>query len=200
LFAFLMFVYIRVVAKREGTTKAFYRVLPVLLIAVIGCVFLFVNFVLPVFEARSSEQTDVLTNRTGIWGDYVKALSMRTDVALWGCGAGNVSSIMKMVGRTTSVVPHNTYLEYIIQFGLFGMILLFVSWKNMFKQIKVKLNTYYILPLVAFLITSFGISVNSNDCPYILFALLSLPLAENNAPQILQARKRGYKYGKKALS
>ncbi len=202
LFAFLMFLYIRMVVKKEGASKAFSRFLPVLLVAAVGCAFLIVNFVIPVFDARSSEQTDMLTNRTGIWESYIQALSLRIDVMLFGCGPSNVTHLMKLMGRITSTVPHNTYLEYVIQFGGIGLILLFVAWKATFKQIKAKMNSYYVLPLVAFLITAFGISVNANDCPYILLALLSLPLPTTNNLRIIEVRnsKRGSKYVKKNLS
>jgi len=184
LFAFLMFAYVRRIAQREGAGKAIAKMFPIMILAVIGCVLLVTYVVLPVFEARSDENTSFLTGRDNIWLKYIDALRQRFDVTLLGCGSGNVTHIMKLVGRGGSGVPHNTYLEYVIQYGILGLILLFTVWKQTLSSIKMKLNTFYVIPLVALLITAFGISVNSSDCPFVLLALLSLPLPEDNQQTI----------------
>ena len=178
LFAFLMFMYVRIVAQKEGAAKALTKLLPILLITLVGCVLLFIYVVIPVFDTRGSENTDLLTNRATIWGNYLDALQQRFDVSLIGVGGGNVTRVMHLVGRAGRGVPHNTYLEYFIQFGLVGILLLIVCWKTVFSSVKEKLNTNYIVPLVAFLVTAFAISVNSNDCPFILLTILALPLPE----------------------
>ena len=184
LFAFLMIAYIRNVSQREGANKAIAKLFPIILLAVIGCALLITYVVIPVFEARSGEQTSFLTGRDNIWLKYIDALRQRFDVTLLGCGSGNVTHIMKLVGRGGKGVPHNTYLEYVIQYGILGLTLLFAVWKQPMSSIKMKLNTFYVIPLVALLITAFGISVNSSDCPFVLLALLSLPLPEDNQQTI----------------
>lgn len=199
LFTFLIFVYIRIVGKTKGANTVLQRFLPITIIAIAGIAFLLAYFVFPVFDARSAENTDILTNRTNIWERYLSVLASRGDVMLWGCGAGNITGLLKLVGQNSSAVPHNAYLEYIIQFGAIGLLLLIASWNKTFSRIKEKFNSYYVLSLVAFLITAFGISVNANDCPYILLSLLSIPLINNN-PEIIPTNKRGNLHVKEDLS
>ncbi|MBR0447335.1 MAG: O-antigen ligase family protein [Clostridia bacterium] len=175
LFVFLMAVYIRISAKEKGAGNTLLKLLPVLLITAIGFILMFQHIVIPIFEARSQEQAGFWTNRDTLWVRYVNALLHRFDVLLVGCGAGNVTSVIRLAGGSATGVPHNTYLEYIIQFGVIGLILLFTAWKKALASIKEKLSTYYVIALAAFLITAFGISVNDNDCLFILLALLSLP-------------------------
>jgi len=189
LFAFLTIIYLRHISQTKGSGAAVLRALPILLLTIVGCILLFLLVVIPVFEGREGENTDLLTNRTGIWMRYITALIQRPDVLLIGCGAGNVSSIIRLSGQITNVVPHNAYLEYVIQFGLLGLSLLVATWKNTLKPIAEKFNTYYMLALAAFLITSFGISVNANDCPFILIALLTLPLPSENRLLVVQSKK-----------
>ena len=194
LFLFLMVMYLRIVSKREGSGVAWQRFIPLLLLALVGFGVAFFTIILPVFESRSSENVDLLTNRTGIWNNYLRALQQRMDVALLGCGGGNVTAVMRLIGIETNGVPHNAYIEYLIQFGIIGLCSLCIAWSGVFKLIKQKMNTYFSLPLVAFLITAFGISVNANDCLFVLLALLSLPLPPNTDRKILQ------KVGKQRVS
>ena len=190
LFAFLMIVYIRHTAKQQGLNKTMVRLLPILLLSAVGFGLILTYVVVPVFASRSEEQTNFWTGRDNIWVNYLYALLNRLDVILIGCGAGNVTGIMRLVGSSAAQVPHNSYLEYVIQFGFIGLVLLFKVWKEAMASIKQKLGTFYVIPLVAFLITAFGISVNDNDCPFILMALLSLPLPdETTQPQINTSHK-----------
>lgn len=179
IFLFLMFVYLRSLIKKEGANKALTKLVPILFVTVVGVILLIIYVIIPVFETRSSENADFLTNRGGIWSNYLYAVGQRLDVSLIGCGGGNVTHVMKLIGYETKGVPHNSYLEYFIQFGIVGIILLIITWKNVFTQIRDKITSYYMISLVAFLITAFAISINANDCPYILLSLLSLPLPEN---------------------
>lgn len=190
LFAFLLFIYLRSVVQKEGAGAVITKLIPIILVAVAGAVLLIQFVVVPVFEARSSEQTDLLTNRTNIWGNYIEALFQSPDVLLIGCGANNVTGVLRLVGNTSTVVPHNFYLEYIIQFGFGGLVMLFLCWKKVFTTLRSKLNTYFALPLLVFMITAFGISVNANDCLFILLALLSIPLPEELSQQVIATRKR----------
>lgn len=195
LFAVIMLTYLRIVAKKGGSGKAFLRLVPVLALMLIVGIFLLVYVVIPVFETRSSEQTDLLTNRLGIWERYLSALLQSPDTLLIGCGAGNVTGLIRMIGQNTNTVPHNAYLEYVIQFGLVGLALLLTSWKNALSLLKQKSNTYFVIPLAAFLITAFGISVNANDCPFLLLTLLAMPLPPSTDKPMIQARKRGVSHG-----
>lgn len=194
LIVFLMVMYLRIVSKREGSGVAWQRFVPILLLALVGFGVAFFTIILPVFESRSSENVDLLTKRTYIWNTYINALQRRADVLFLGCGGGNVTAVTTLAGMETSDVPHNAYLEYLIQFGVAGLTSLALAWSGIFKVIKQKMNTYFSLPLAAFLITAFGISVNANDCLFVLLALLSLPLPPNTDRKIVQ------KVGKRRVS
>lgn len=187
LFASLMFIYLRRISREKGFRTALIRTLPILILTIVGCILLLIFVIVPVLDVRSGENADFLTNRSGIWTRYLYALFQRLDVLLIGCGAGNVTGIIRLVGGSATGVPHNTYLEYVIQFGVLGLVFLSVSWKKTMRSLKKKLNTYYVLAIAAFLITAFGISVNANDCLFVLLALLSLPLSADTDHKIIQS-------------
>lgn len=185
LFLFLIFIYLRTIFKNKGATATIMHLIPILLLTIAGGLLIINYMVIPVFEARSGENTDLLTNRSSIWSRYIMSLFSNPDVLFIGCGANNVTSLLRLAGLSGDGVPHNAYLEYIIQFGLGGLTMMYLCWKKAFISIKNKLNTFFVLPLISFLITSFGLSINANDCFFILFTLLALPLAENiNTPLI----------------
>ena len=188
LFVFLLFIYLRNIVRNEGSSSGITKLIPIVIIAIVGTVFMFQYMVIPVFESRSTENTDFLTNRTNIWEYYIEALLQSPDVLLIGCGANNVTGVLKLVGNNSKVVPHNFYLEYLIQFGFGGIVMFCLCWKKVLVSVKSKLNTFFFLPLAAFLITSFGISVNANDCLFILLALLSLPIPEELNQQVITTK------------
>lgn len=179
IFMLLIVVYVRITARRFGAAKALIRIFPILLIATVGTVLILSNVIIPIFTSRAEDQTNFWNGRNNIWADYLQALFRRLDVLLIGCGASNVTTLMELAGAgPRSGVPHNAYLEYLIQFGVLGLTVLGFALKSVWGAIKKKINTYYIIALMAFVITAFGISINANDCPFILLALLSLPLPE----------------------
>ena len=190
LFAFLLFNYLRMITKKQGLAAAISRIVPIVFLAIIGGIFIINYALIPIFEARSTEQTDFFTGRTSIWNKYILALLQSPDVLLIGCGANNVTGIFKLFGYEYDTVPHNFYLEYVIQFGFGGLAAIFMCWKRVMSLIKSKLNTFFSLPLAAFLITAFGISVNDNDCLFILLALLSLPIPEELNQQVITTNKK----------
>lgn len=162
-------------ARNKGWGYAILSLLPILVVGVIGVTLIFNKVILPIFEVRAEQQTSLLSGRDEIWTRYFGALSERSDVAVFGCGAGNTLSLLRFVGIQSDTVPHNFYLEYIIQFGVLGLTTLCLVLKDALKSIKDKAFTYSILPFLAFLITAMGISANSNDCLFVLLVLMCMP-------------------------
>lgn len=179
LFFVALVIYIFKTAKEKGPIVTMLKFVPIAIVGVIGASLLYQYVVVPVFEARSALQADLLTGRDYIWGEYFKALKQRPDVVVIGCGASNSTFLHKYCSLHGSVA-HNLYLEFLIQFGITGIITLSIAWRDSIKSIvKNKLTNYMVLPLAAFLVTSFGISANANDCLYVLMFIMSMPYSAN---------------------
>lgn len=175
LFFVALVIYLFETAKEKGPIITMLKFVPIMVVGIIGASVLYKYVVVPVFEARSEYQADILTGRDYIWREYFKALKQRIDVVIIGCGANN-SSFLHQYCFLHGSVAHNLYLEFLIQFGVTGMIALAIAWRDAIKSIvKNKLTNYMVLPLAAFLITSFGISANANDCLYVLMLIMSMP-------------------------
>lgn len=175
LFILAVIIYLFETAREKGPIVTLLKFVPIIVVGVVGATVLYKYVVVPVFEARSEYQADLLTGRDYIWGEYFKALKQRVDVVIIGCGANNSTFLHKYCFLHGSVA-HNLYLEFLIQFGVTGIIALAIAWRDAIKSIaKNKLTNYMVLPLAAFLITSFGISANANDCLYVLMLIMSMP-------------------------
>ena len=184
--ALVLFLLIRF-CKGKKTAGALLGVMALFVLGIGASYFLVNDVILPVFEYRG-QTDDLLTGRGDIWAMYIDAIFQRIDVVFMGCGAGNVSAVLRGIGVVSQVVPHNVYLEYLIQFGVVGLFLLGLSWFKTFKLSRKK-GIFFALPLLAFLITSLSISANSNDCIFILFILLSMPLASTTNLKVSQGKK-----------
>ncbi len=176
IFAIALIMFMIRFTKRKGFILASFVFVPVAVVFIGGCVAIYQNVVLTVFEARESFNTDMFSGRDYIWAEFISALKQRVDVLLVGCGTNNSTFLHKYCALQGSTVAHNLYLEFLIQFGIVGILLFAVIWKDVIKNIlKNKMATYMILPLAAFLITSMSISANANDCLYVLMLLMCMP-------------------------
>ena len=177
----LMVFYVINFFKKKRSAIAIIGFMSMLIVGILAGYYLIFNVIIPVFELRG-ENADLLTGRDVIWATYIDAILQRIDVIAIGCGAGNVTAILKLVGSVHgSMVPHNVYIEYLVQFGIVGMAMLLISWEDAFRSIRRRTALFWI-PALAFLITSFGISANSNDCIFILVALMSMPYVDKAKP------------------
>lgn len=174
MFAILIVIYLVRVFKKKGIISATLMFIPITIVFVGGCVLIYNYVILPVFEAREAFNADLLTGRDYIWREYFKALSQRVDVIFLGCGAGNSTFLHKYCSLNGSTVTHNFYLEFLIEHGIIGMLALAVAWAKPIKSAFKKFGKYMMLPLAAFLITSFSISINSNDCLYFVMVLMCM--------------------------
>ena len=93
-------------------------------------------------------------------------LLSRGDCLVWGCGVSNCLYLVQDLGETQ--VPHNLYVEYFVQFGVIGIALLCVVLKEPLKNIFKSFNSYMMVFLFAFAVTSLGISANANDTVFLV--------------------------------
>lgn len=188
----LMFIYVIRFLKNKKTPTHLLVFFIILLLGLIAGFYLITEIIIPVFEFRGRTY-DVLTGRGNIWKTYAVALLQRFDVLLIGCGAGNVTGVLRLSGITHSTVPHNFYLEYVVQFGIIGLVLLFLSWSEAFIMIRRK-SIWFMIPALAFFITSMSISANSNDCIFILMIILSMPNINMNKRNIPKGERLNVEY------
>lgn len=175
-FSFIM--YLAYTAKKKGSGAAILKLLPVLIILVAVSSYFYASVLAPVFEERGATGADILSDRGEVWNNYLSLLMQRLDILLVGYGIGNVPNSLKLIGISTNVVPHNLYIEFVIQFGLIGLFALAIAWTSIWKSISKKAKTLFLLPILAFAATSLAISANSSDCLYILLLILSMPLTD----------------------
>jgi O-antigen ligase len=173
--ALVILFYLTSVLKNKGVYSFIVQVIPIMIVGIIGLLYVYNDMILPVLEARAEENTGFFTGRDRIWSEYSKALSQRLDVLFIGDGAGNVT-FLNNYNSLDHEVPHNTYLEYLIQFGILGLISLIGTFNKVFKQLFENKTIYAFLPLGAFLITAFAISANASDCLFIVLLFIAVPI------------------------
>ena len=159
--------------KNKGFGWFLLFLLPIAIILLVYSGSIYQNIVLPVFEARKN--TNILSGRDTIWRDYLFAFKVRPDVVVWGCGAGNVTCVLKLAGISSGAVPHNLYLEFLAQLGVIGLLFLVYLFFQISQDLKEKLSSFFFLSVIAFFTVAATISANSNDCLYILMLFFSMP-------------------------
>ncbi len=168
LFAILLFIYLINYIKKHGVS-GLYIIIPLAIILVIGGYFLYKNILIPIFENRKGD--DILTGRGELWVEYLTTLTVRIDCLLLGCGTSNTLYL----GSNVHHVPHNLYIEYVVQYGLVGLFLLSGILKISLKCILAKLKTYIGIVICAFAITAFGISANASDVIFFVLIVACVP-------------------------
>lgn len=150
-----------------------------LFVAGIISLFLLSKFVvIPVFQART-DTNDILTGRGDIWIYYLKLLYQNPGILLTGVGFSNNAAIL---GKHFGIymVPHNVYLEILVDCGLIVICLLFLFFKEIFTNFKLKRQDPYFMFFIIILFTSFGLSLSSNDAFFIFLPLITLISGEVN--------------------
>lgn len=150
-----------------------------LFVAGIISLFILSKFVvMPVFQART-DTDDILTGRGDIWIHYLKLLYQNPEILLTGVGFSNNAAIL---GKHFGIymVPHNVYLEILVDCGLIVICLLFLFFKEIFTDFKLKRQDPYFMFFVIILFTSFGLSLSSNDAFFIFLPLITLIGGEVN--------------------
>ncbi len=168
LFFILSIVFLFQYLKKHGTS-ALFIIIPFFIIVIIGGVLIYENVLKVIFEKRQSD--DLLTGRGDIWLEYLNALRYRLDCLILGCGASNTVYLAPVAND----VPHNLYIEYLVQFGIIGLVSLICVFKTSFKNISKNARSYLIIPILAFAVTSFGISANASDVVFFVLIIVCLP-------------------------
>lgn len=177
--AIVFIMYLVRLKRRRGLITALLTATPILVTGLICSVLFYKIFVVDVFAAREFYNTDFLSGRGYIWNEYFKALSQRIDVVLWGCGQQNYSFLHRYCALYGGKVPHNAYMDFIIQYGFIGSLIFIICWKNLIKEILLnKRNTYLVLAVLAFMVSSFSLSINANDCMFILAIIMSMKYSD----------------------
>lgn len=131
-------------------------------------------------DVRGEAATD--NGRLEIWAAYIGVLNNDPVAMIIGFGAGSISIIAAGGLIPGGLGTHNIILDFVIQFGLFGMILLVGVAKDAFRGVLgTSLSGLNWLPLAAVLLTTATQSSIGNDA--ILFALLfAIPQDQNQDP------------------
>ena len=169
-FVVFFFIYMFKLFREKGT-NGLLILIPISLLFLIGSFFIYENIILSIFEKRSGD--DLLTGRGEIWLNYIIAFFNRADCFLWGFGVSNSVYLVKDLGVTH--VPHNLYIEYFVQFGIIGVTMLCIGLKEQIKNILKKSKTYMGVFILAFAITSLGISANANDVVFFILMIVCIP-------------------------
>lgn len=169
LFVILAGIFLFKFVKNRGK-EALILIIPLCLITILGGYLIYQNILQAIFEKRSD--TELLSGRGDVWRYYITQILYRFDCLLLGCGASNTLYIVRGL---TEYVPHNLYIEYLVQFGLIGLVSLYFIFKESIKGIIEKTGTYMMLPILLFLITSLGISANANDTIFFILVIACIP-------------------------
>lgn len=143
--------------------RAVYSVLTMIVIAVAAYTLIKLVYI-PMTEIRDSGLSD--NGRFDIWRIYFDYLNNNFSVALFGVGAGAISSIADTLGTATA---HNIIIEKIVEVGFVGLFILMMYFIELYKDKEITpFRNVNILPLVAFLGTSLTQGTSGN----VAFALL----------------------------
>ncbi|SHF17107.1 O-antigen ligase family protein [Alkalibacter saccharofermentans] len=78
---------------------------------------------------RVEDASSLTTGRVGLWGVYLNYLMTNTDKLLFGIGLSEDQ--LRIILNTNNA--HMTLIEMLYQIGLFGVILMGIWWKSLFK-------------------------------------------------------------------
>lgn len=160
LFALLLCVPFAYGNRKQGRHyKLTYTIL--MLLAMIIVFVLAYRFVYPAMTSlRGVEASD--NGRFDIWRSYLSLFSSNIKVLLFGVGGGAISEIASKLGIPTA---HNIILEKIIEFGIFGTILLLSLLGLMYRGRSFNIaRNPRLLPLIAFIGTS--LTQGTTSCLY----------------------------------
>ncbi len=162
---FLLFYILISLLKKlyKSDKKIYYTLLFLFLIILIPLLYLFfIYVVLPVFSIRSTSQNgDIFTGRTRLWKIYLEASFNNLYVFLFGSGYNNAF-------LTNGQAAHNIYLEYLLNFGILGIVLFVIIFQKSFKNIVNNLLNPIVLPFMIFAFTGLALSVSASDILFVL--------------------------------
>lgn len=97
-------------------------------------------------------------------GDWIVGMSLIADKPLWGQGLVSSHSLIVEKYGTDWVTAHNTYLVFLINYGIvFGLLTVFYICYPLFKMIRYNSPYIYKLCYIMFLISILPIEANFSD-------------------------------------
>ena len=154
-----------------------------------------INYLISKFLERFSESYSVnsianfTSGRSNIQSDYLKYLYSNLESLFFGRGI-NYLDFYTRYGMT--FVAHNTYLDIVLSWGVFGSIIFFFTVIFCIrKYIKIKRNYLrYLLPFFVYLAMLFSLSCLSADMFWYLLAFVLIPLRIQTTTSI-DLKKKG---------
>lgn len=124
----------------------------------------------------------ITTGRTYLWRTYLSRLFSNFQNAFLGRSMGYLNYYQISYGSAdvTVFAAHNTYLDLILSFGFFGLIIYATIWVMIIREARpMRANYYTISTLVTFMIMIFALSYLSADCFMIMFSYIYLLSRKN---------------------
>lgn len=138
-----------------------------LLFIIIVGYFLFNYVYSSMIEIRGIGATD--NGRFDIWRQYIQYLKNNTSIAAFGTGGGTISDVASSLGTVTA---HNIVLEKVVEFGIIGIILLLIFFRELYRgTAKQFYRNVNILPLITFIATAMTQGTSGNSTFALLLAM-----------------------------
>ncbi len=120
------------------------------------------SYILRLSEKDLSSASDLTTGRTDIWQVFMQYIILNPKVLLYGAGFGSM------------IAPHNTFIEALYYFGIFGIIQYLLILKQIFPKSNNKKNIVNFIPLFILLVRYMGIGYLLDDNIYMFYILIYL--------------------------
>lgn len=163
----LVFLVLMVPFMYDGSLKQriCYSILT-LFVAIIG-LFIIYKFVFLPMKALRGQFSD--NGRFDLWQLYYMDFIKNKSIFLFGIGAGAIQDYAGSISRLTT---HNTIIEKVFEFGIFGIVLLLCLIKECFRKhgLSIRKN-YRLIPLFTFFGTCLTQGVSGEELIFILMIL-----------------------------
>lgn len=148
-------------------------------IVIYGFYYMSVNFIIPGVMQRVTSTVDFTSGRTVLWKAYINMLLDNPICLFFGAGMSNGRNlIVPYYGMAQAA--HNGFLELIADAGIVGCILILLAFHHILIGGRKMINSIFILPVFAFLITSMALSFASYDTVCFVLPMIFLVYNEGN--------------------
>lgn len=120
-------------------------------------------------------------SRGYIWEAYIDNIDQ---YALTGTGIANSSSVLKgnRFGVEENYETHNLYLQMFVEYGIVGLLLYLLYWRNFFRVYKKVTGGHFILISmgIILLVVTFFLNIDKGRTYWIVFATLNMVWMSNS--------------------
>jgi len=132
------------------------------------------------------------TGRAKLWIYYLKVFFSEPTVFLFGRGF----SYNKFLEEPSLKVAHNTYIDFLVSWGIIGTILFICILCYVINQFKknnvIKVSYTSILPLLIFLATCFSLSCLSADMFSFIILVCVMQFSKNKKERLSYGKSKGF--------